>query len=212
MQAHMSGHGMSDAHTEFLSLLDNPKFASFFKAWDCLRVDEQVPDRNAVRLQDFAPFASELLMYELESPSVLRCRLMGSAISDRVQVNGQSINWLDLVSQDCREAGEAWWSSLLAVPCAGIMQFSTAFLDGTNRLGRALLLPLRRSNGGMMLMAMSKASTVYRVDPPRDALLIAAECFQTRYIDIGFGLPKIESPVNHVKILDEQTLERITFK
>lgn len=195
--------------SDFTSAMADERVSAFFEAWQKLRLDNAIPERSAVRLQDFAPFAADLLMYELTSPSDLHCRLMGSRISERVGHGGPDVNWLDLVSPDLRPAGEVWWSTLTSQPCAGLMQFSTGFLDGSNRLARSLLLPVKQSEDRIILMAISMPSNVYRVDEPREQLIISADCFQTKYLDIGFGLPVgIPAEQTH-KTLDEGVLRRL---
>ncbi len=196
-------------NSDFTSVMADERASAFFEAWQKLRVGNAIPERSAVRLQDFAPFAADLLMYELKSRSDLCCRLMGSRISERVGSGGQDVNWLDLVCPDMRPAGAIWWNTLISQPCAGLMQFSTGFLDGSNRLARSLLLPLEQSEGKIILMAISLPSNVYRVDEPRTQLNISADCFQTKYLDIGFGLPVgIPAEQTH-KTLSEDVLIRL---
>ncbi len=196
-------------NSDFNSLLDDQFFDQFFQAWKALREGEELPNRRDVRLQDFASFASELLMYQLVSPTNLKCRLMGSLITERIKFHGPDINWFDFVAPETREAGLRWWQTLTSTPCAGIMQFSTGFLDGTNRIGRCILLPVQQTDGSIILMAISRASAVYRVDDPREELLISADCFQTRYIDIGFGLPEGLPEQDDCKPMASATLERL---
>lgn len=195
--------------TDFTKLLDDSFFGRFFLAWQTLRTGEGLPSRKDVRLQDFAPFAADLLMYELISPSHLRCRLMGSRVTDRVQMSGPDINWLDHVAPDMRRAGERWWQALVNTPCAGMMQYSVAHMDGTNRMSRCLLLPITQSEGQVMLLALTQASSVYRVDDTRDQLQISEDCFQTCYLDIGFGLPPGQEVVEHHKSPGRTILERL---
>ncbi|MBO6505298.1 MAG: PAS domain-containing protein [Kordiimonadaceae bacterium] len=176
-------------NSDFTSLLEDPFFSAFFQAWDDLRANGKIPHRSDVKLQDFAPFAADLLMYELHSPTDLRSRLIGSSVVERVKFQGSDINWLDLVCPSVRDAGELWWNSLFSTPCAGVMQFSTRFLNGTNRLARAMLLPIIGPDGQTLLLTLNKATAVFRVDDASDTILISADCFQTLYIDVGFGLP-----------------------
>ncbi len=197
--------------SDFTSILDDAYFCAFREAWEKLRSGNNVPMRSDVRLQDFARFAPDLLLYELKSPNDLRCRLMGSSVSDRVKLQSMDINWLDLVASDMRAAGENWWNSLSETPCAGIMQYSTAFIDGTNRLSRCLLLPVKHSSGSTMLLGMTKASNVYLVGEPREQIVVSADCFQGQYIDIGFGLPKGTDERLHTKLMAPEILARLLW-
>lgn len=201
-------------NSDFTSVMADERVSAFFEAWQKLRAGKDIPERSDVRLQDFAPFAADLLMYELKSSSDLRCRLMGSRVSERVGIGGPDVNWLELVCPEMRSSGEVWWNNLVSLPCAGLMQFSTGFLDGSNRLSRSLLLPIQQPSGEqpepkIILMAISLPSGVYRVDEPRKQLIISADCFQAKYLDIGFGLPGgIPAEQTH-KTLDEDVLTRL---
>ena len=187
-------------------MLEDPLFSSFFQAWEKLRTNGSVPNRSDVKLQDFAPFAADLLIYDLYSPTDLRSRLMGSRVTERVKFHGNDVNWLDLVCPSVRKAGELWWNSLINTPCAGIMQFSTRFLNGTNRLARAMLLPIIGPEGQTLLLTLNQATNVFRVDDAEGKILISADCFQTLYIDIGFGLPAGQEARVDSKTIDQDVL------
>lgn len=191
---------------DFTSMLDDPLYVSFFEAWKSLRKGGGIPHRSDVKLQNYAQFAADLAIYELKSPTDLRSRLIGSHVSDRVKTHGAGLNWLDLVNAPMRAAGETWWNALFKTPCAGIMQFSTGFLNGTNRLGRSMLLPVVQANEEILLIALMQATAVYRVDEPRDQLVISHDCFQTQFVDIGFGLPQSLPPRTDSLPMDEAVL------
>lgn len=197
--------------TDFTSVLDDDYFYAFRNAWESLRSGDSIPFRSEVRLQDFARFAADLLIYELKEPSDLKCRLMGSRVSERVKPQSMDANWLEFVASDMLQAGLNWWTTLTGTPCAGVMQFSTAFLDGSNRLARCLLLPVKHSDGSIMLMGLTKASSVFRVEEPRDKIIVSADCFQTKYIDIGFGLPMGQPEQSDDKPIDPTILARLNW-
>lgn len=199
-------------NSDFTSVLEDPFFSSFFRTWEGLRTNGKLPHRADVRLQDFAPFAADLLMYDLYAPNDLRSRLVGSSVAERVKFQGSDVNWLNLVCPSVRDAGELWWNSLFSTPCAGIMQFSTRFLNGTNRMARAMLLPIIGPEGQTLLLTVNKATGVYRVDEASDTILISADCFQTLYIDVGFGLPAGQPARNDVKTIDPVILSMLYGK
>ncbi len=174
---------------DFTLTVNETSFRRFFDSWQAARVGDDLPMRKAITLRDFAPFASDLLIYEQPEPGVLHCRLMGEHISDRVKIYNRNINWLDLVADDMRQIGAEWWNSLFATPCAGVMQFSTGFINGTNRISRAYLLPVQHAPGVVHLMGLASASDVYEAGQPREALIVSEHCFQSKYVDIGFGIP-----------------------
>lgn len=178
-----------DMVEDFTRTVHEFSFRRFFDSWQAARVGDDLPARKAITLRDFAPFVSDLLIYEHPQPGILQCRLMGEHISDRVKIYNRHVNWLDLVADDMHVAGTAWWSSLFAVPCAGVMQFSTGFLNGTNRISRAYLLPIQHAPGVVHLLGLASASDVYETGNPREKLIISEHCFQTKYVDIGFGIP-----------------------
>ena len=196
-------------HKDFTHEMNDVLFRRFFKTWQGARVGKNVPARKAITLRDFAAFAPDLLIYELHAPDDLRCRLMGSHISDRVKTYSQDINWLALVADDMQEAGKTWWCNLFGTPCAGLMQFSTGFINGTSRISRALLLPIEHSPGVVHLLTLATASDVYDVGDPRDKLTISHDCFQTRYIDVGLGLPEAVPEAQDHKVLNETYSSRI---
>lgn len=181
----------------------------FYDTWQKLRVGGDLPTRKSVSLRDFAPFASDLLIYEMPEPGYLGCRLMGSHVSDRVKIYNADINWLDLVAPDMREAGNIWWGNLFNTPCAGVMQFSTGFLNGTSRLSQALLLPVQQKPGEIQLLGLSNASVVYASGDARDQLVISHDCFQTKYIDAGFGVPSGVAEATDHKVVGDDVLRAI---
>jgi len=196
-------------HKDFTHEMNDVLFRRFFKTWQDARVGGNVPTRKAITLREFAAFAPDLLIYELRAPDDLRCRLMGSHVSDRVKTYSQDINWLKLVVDDMQEAGKTWWGNLFGTPCAGLMQFSTGFINGTSRVSRALLLPIAQSPGVVHLLTLATASEVYDVGDPREQLVISHDCFQSKYIDIGFGLPNNVPEAQDHKVLDEVFSDRI---
>jgi len=189
---------------DFTQLLENEYVRRFYDTWQELCIGDDLPARKAVRLQDFAPFAPDLLIYQMIAPGHLHCRLMGSHVSDRVKIYSPDVNWLDLVAPDMREAGSIWWGNLFSTPCAGVMQFSTGFINGTSRASQALLLPVRQGPDEIQLIGLSNASGVYAAEEARDQLIISHDCFQTKYIDVGFGLPAgVPEREDHKVLSDE---------
>ena len=197
--------------TDFTSVLDDNYFCAFRDAWESLRSGGSVPFRSDVRLQDFARFAADLLIYELKDSSDLRCRLMGSRVSERVKLQSMDVNCMELVAPDMQDVALNWWGTLTSIPCAGLMQFSTAYIDGSNRLSRCLLLPVKHTDGSVMLMGLNRASSVFRVEEPREKVIVSVDCFQTKYIDIGFGLPAGQPERSDDKSMDPVILERLTW-
>lgn len=188
---------------DFTRAVKGASFRRFFECWQAARVGNDLPTRKAITLRDFAAFASDLLIYEMPEPGVLHCRLMGEHISNRVKIYDREINWLDLVADDMRPAGVVWWSNLFTLPCAGMMQFSTGFLNGTNRISQAYLLPIQHAQGEVHLLGLAAASLVYADGEPRDRLIISDHCFQTKFIDIGFGMPDDLPDASDHKVLNK---------
>lgn len=193
----------------FTQIVEDDYVRRFYDTWQKLRVGDDLPTRKSVSLRDFAPFAADLLIYEMPTPGYLRCRLMGSQISDRVKTSDPDINWLDLVAPDMQEIGRTWWDNLFATPCAGVMQFSTCFHNGTSRLSQALLLPVQNKPEEIQLLGLSNGSGVYAAEEARDQILISRDCFQIKYIDVGFGLPPGVAEATDYKVLDDATLSAI---
>ncbi len=198
-------------YKDFTHAIDDDLFRLFFAIWQKARDGDAVPMRKAITLHEFAPFAPDLLIYEMHASDDLRCRLIGSRISDQVQTHFPGINLFDLVADDMRETGKVWWGNLFGTPCGGLMQFSAGFLNGTSRISRVLLLPITHAPGVMHLLALAKTSEVYDVGVPRDQLIFSHDCFQTQYIDIGFGLPANVPEAQDHKVLDEAIGDRIFF-
>ena len=194
---------------DFTQIVNEYSFRKFFDAWTQAREGDAVPTRKAISLRDFAPFVSDLLIYELPAPDNLCCRLMGEHVSDRVKIYNRDINWLDLVADDMRAAGIKWWRNLFQTPCAGLMQFSTGFLNGTNRITRAYLLPIQHAPDVVHMLGLATASDVFEAGEPRDSLIISDDCFQTKYVDIGFGLPKNAPEAQDHKLLAKIYSDRI---
>lgn len=194
---------------DFTQIVDAVLFRRFFEAWQKLRVGDALPARKAVSLRDFAPFAADLLIYELPTPDFLNCRLMGSHVSDRVKIGNADLNWFDFIVPDMVEDSKIWWGSLFSTPCAGVMQFSTGFLNGTSRISQAMLLPVQTEQGQIHLLTLSNASSVYAAGEPREKLIILHDCSQVKSIDVGFGLPDgIPERIDY-KVLDADIADLI---
>lgn len=73
-------------------------------------------------------------------------------------------------------------------------------------MARSMLVPIIGPEGQTLLLSLNKATGVYRVDDAVDKILISADCFQTLYIDIGFGLPDGQPERKDTKTIDPEIL------
>ncbi|WP_262694616.1 PAS domain-containing protein [Kordiimonas aquimaris] len=181
---------------DFDSIIERELFPDFIAAWQAARKGNAVPLRSDIRLQEFAKFADSLQIYELKSRLDLRCRLMGSRVSERVQQVGLEDNLFDFFGEASKKVGEKWWNGMASAPCGGIMCFSTHYSSGARKEVPSLVLPMTGSDGGVLFLAFNQLPRKLDQREPREKLTIADDVFEGKFIDIGFGLPEgIENPV-----------------
>lgn len=186
---------------ELQDILTDPSFADFFAAWQKARGGDDLPNRRDISMRDLAPFAEHMLLYEWDGGTNLHCRLMGASVTDRIKVNATSLNWLDAISHDMLAASIDWWNTVQKTPCAGAMEYSVAYLDGSCKIGQSLFLPVRRRSGDIHILALNAAYGTYQVEPSRDQIKLAGDCLLTSYIDVGFGAPNGSNVVTTHKSL-----------
>lgn len=183
--------------TDFDSILSRDLFPDFMTAWQAARKGGAVPLRSDIRLQEFARFADSLQIYELKDRLDLRCRLMGSRVSERVQQVGPEDNLFDFFGDASKDIGEKWWNGMASAPCGGIMCFSTHYASGARREVPSLVLPMKGTDGSALFLAFNQLPRKLDYKEPREKLTIADDVFEGKFIDIGFGLPEgVENPVS----------------
>lgn len=187
---------------DYKFLLDDPVFAEFFQAWRDARCGAEIPCRKDIKLQTFARYAESLMIFERDSEQELKCRLIGSKLSDRVGAIDNDVNWLDLMASDAKETALEWWRTAFNTPCAGLLQFSVSYPNGNNNLAHALFVPLRSNDGGVHMLGLIRNLGIYRVDPASDALLYGQDFYQATYVDVGYGLPS-----GHPKSVDFRPMD-----
>lgn len=174
---------------DFADLLQQPEFDRFFKFWQSARQGPELPQRQEISLRELAPYLERMLVYEWDGDAHLGCRIIGSRVEERVNLNTQSINWMDHIAADLIDISKQWWNGLYAQPCAGAMEYSIRYQDGACKMGQCLFLPVRPASGQMQVFALNCVGEVYRLDSAKGSFTIGADRLKTRYFDIGFGLP-----------------------
>ena len=182
--------------TDFDSIIASDLFPDFMQAWQSARKDDAIPLRSDIRLQEFAKFADSLQIYELKERLDLRCRLMGSRVSERVQQVGPEDNLFDFFGTSAKAVGEKWWNGMASAPCGGLMCFSTHYMSGVVREVPSLVLPMTGSEGSILFLAFNRIPKFLGNSEPQDKVTIAEDAFAGKFIDVGFGLPEgIKNPV-----------------
>lgn len=174
---------------DYRKLLDDPIYAAFFRAWEAARNGDALPARQDIRLQEFARYAESLLIYERKAPRDLRCRLLGSKLSEKIGEVGRETNWLDMVPAGTMDTAVAWWTDLFETPCGSILQISVTYPNGNCNLAHALFLPMTNAAGSIMILGLVRNLGIYRYDSEATGLRYGADCFEAQHVDVGFGLP-----------------------
>lgn len=183
--------------TDFDQIKEMAPFPEFYAAWQAARHDGAIPVRGDIRLRDFAPFADSLQIYELKNPQDLRCRLMGSRVSDRVPNVSPEHNLFDFFGHErARKIGELWWVSMAKVPCGGVMCFSTSYESGAKRAVPSMVLPITGVDGSAQFIAFNNLPKIIGSGEPRQSMVIADDSFEGKFFDVGFGLPEdVQNPL-----------------
>ncbi len=175
--------------------LNKEPFRSFLSTWRSVRKGDSLPARQNIHLRDFVDHLENLIICERRGPRDLRYRLTGSGVSERVRNVGVEINLFDLFVPDIHEPCEIWWNAIMDKPCGGIMEFSTAFTDGTTRAGMAIALPILSQRGEPLLLALNHMMGILRVEERRETIVFGQDYALGHYFDIGFGVPDGDNPV-----------------
>lgn len=185
--------------------LQSEPFKSFFAMWQSTRRNNQIPTRQDIHLRDFVDHLENLVIYERRGRRDLRYRLTGSGVADRVENIGVEINLFDLFVPEVHDACEVWWNAVMDQPCGGVMEFSTAFTNGTHRAGIAIALPILSPRGETLLLARNHMMGLLRADEPRESVAFGQDYAIGRYFDIGCGVPEGQQTI----VAKEKTLSPV---
>jgi hypothetical protein len=170
-------------------------FASFHRAWQEARQDDNIPHRGDINIQDFSPFMPNMIMYDYCGKYDIRYRLAGEAVSGRIGHVNAELNIFDALDPDISERSEKWWKGILKTPCGGVAVFSVAYPNGIHRACQIMKFPILGNDGRMMILALLNPVKILREEEPRETIRVGLDYSYGRYIDIGFGLPYGDDPL-----------------
>lgn len=175
---------------ETYSLLDDPDFQAFMKAWEKSRSCDGIPLRKDITLQLFAKFIPNMMVLEHAGPREYRYCQAGEGVKDRLGMKGTGLNFFDLLHPEIIPLSEQWWGGLLQQPCGGIVTYSIEYPEGMLRHAASIVLPVRRTTTGPdMLVGVTKILGE-RFNGQSNGQTVIGEFFAHGvYFDLGFGAP-----------------------
>jgi PAS domain len=166
-----------------------------YEHWSEIRGDALVPPRAAIdpaRLRSILPY---LQIVEVVRPSLIRCKLSGTALRDLFGFELTGRNMIDLTPPDQRRR-RGWRYSVGALqPCGCLFGGKLRFLSGALAPYLGLVLPLRPSQKDGSMLAISAIALIrgqgWINDRSEPALNLAE---YVSFLDIGAGVPDRTDP------------------
>ena len=169
----------------------HPVNKAFADHWLSLRGDETLPHVDDFFPEHVPQLLESFVIYDLESPEMIRIRLAGAAILSRHGFNSMGTNYLDLVEPSRRaKASEAFW--LLATqPCAMRVVLEHRYKSGLVAHTEALGMPMAVPEGASPRLYYTGEEIENewrgRLEEPGKSTYLGV--VRRDFIDIGAGVP-----------------------
>ncbi len=170
-----------------------PMAEAYARYWCAMTKTDGVPLKRALDPGAMRTFVANFVIVERHDPRHFVVRLAGSAVRELSGVELTGTNALALRDGEQREQGRMAYNAQLDTPCGawGVVISRTA---AANRIPtEVMVFPFRDDDGSLRFLA----GTVEPVAPgmrPDQASAVTAKLLswlEHRFIDIGFGLPKL---------------------
>ena len=168
---------------------------SLYEHWTEIRGDALVAPRAGIdpgRLRSILPY---LQIVEVASPSLIRCKLSGTALRDLFGFDLTGRNLIDLTPPDQRRRrGWRYWIGTTQ-PCGCLFGGKLRFLSGALAPYLGLVLPLRPSQEDGPMLAISAIALIRDygwINERSQPELNLAE--YVSFLDIGAGVPDRTDP------------------
>ncbi len=167
--------------------------AAWAAYWVSLPKRDGVPMKRDLDPGDMRRFVASLVMVERHGPRHFMWRLMGTAVRNLTGVELTGTDAFDFHSPKQREKAIVAYNAQIDTPCGA---WGVTILRGAGGFEipvEVLVLPLRADDGTLRFLA----NTVELVANGRRADTVAAVDMKLlawpehRFVDIGFGLPKL---------------------
>jgi len=170
-----------------------PMAAEYAAYWLSLPMIDGVPMKRALDPGAMRNFVASFVMVERHDPRRFTWRLAGSAIREISGIELTGTDALAVRDDEQREKGIAAYNAMLDTPCGawGIIILLSA--AGNQMPTEAMVFPLRADDGSIRFLANTVEPRAPRLEPgviePVEMKLLSWA--EHRFIDIGFGLPKL---------------------
>lgn len=163
--------------------------------WSLHRPDaaRSVPLRSAVDPACIKPVLPYILLHELAQPGKSMLRLVGTAITERLDFDPTGHDYLDYVSDARKSEAYDTLSRTAHHPCGMRVVMETRYRGGKRTVAESLGYPLVGRRLGRRVVMMMFVDDL--IEPVAHELLVherRLEYFNARerdYIDIGYGVP-----------------------
>jgi hypothetical protein len=170
-----------------------PMAADYGAYWLSLPKIDGVPMKSALELGAMRNFAASFVMVERHDPRKFTWRLAGSAIREISGIELTGTDALAVRDAEQIEKGVVAYNAQLDTPCGawGIVILRSA--AGNQMPTEVLTFPLRADDGSLRFLANTVEPRSPRLEAVKFALveMKLLSWAEHRFIDIGFGLPKL---------------------
>lgn len=179
---------------------NSPLFRAIYKVWDQLRTDGQVvPTRDSFNPMALARVLPNVVLVERVARGQYEYRVMGTAVSERLQANPVGFNMLEYFVPQVRGFLTDWFEAMTFHPCAVLTRTHLVYESSPDRAATVLGLPLLGKGGNRNYYLFG--NEVWRPKPGDNygvvgnnlgGIITAGEQFlQCQGFDIGAGVPPL---------------------
>jgi hypothetical protein len=166
---------------------------AFEELWRSLRNGKLIPDR-----EDFPPararwFLSDMALLEVSfDQPLLRIRLAGTRVEERIQRTIGGDNYLDFLSPEFQAGALLSGRLMVSHPC-GLWQLTKIHYErGTAQLTEQTVFPLGPGKHGVpMLLVLTNPKAAFEVPTLKaDKAIVADTATKWEFLDLGRGVPE----------------------
>lgn len=167
--------------------------AAWASYWLSLPKQGGIPFKRALDPGAMRRFVANLVMVERHGPREYKWRLMGTAVRNMTGVELTGTEAFEFHTPQQRERALVAYNAQLETPCGvwGITMLQGA--SGFEAPAEILVLPLRADDGTPRFLAntVDRLPDGRRLDPNAAIDVKLLSWSEHRFLDIGFGLPKL---------------------
>jgi len=156
---------------------------------------EGVPLKSDINPLELKKILSWILLIELRGPRDLVPTVVGSGIDNALGSHFTGKNMYDFYPEDLAQAHEVFYDKILSQPCGGFLVRNIAQKSGNLGTLEISVYPLKGPDGiiNRLIGSLSlKGTALAKADLSNKLAFMNVSIVETKFIDIGFGVPSQE--------------------